>query len=610
MVRNMAKSSYDLKNTFYCSMSTLKHTSRLVWSALFYLALTINLSLCRADGALRSEISPQTGHIDDLFLFTVTFEGPQDRITPQLSAGGDFEVQLLGPKTSVSIINGQVFSRQQFIYQLTPKREGTLQTPEVQAQVNGELLSAPAISVVIKSAASQQSAPTGAGAEQIFMQQTAAPESAYVGQQIVNAITVHTRVNLRGVRIEDDAADGFWQETISDGDNSQQTVNGIEYGTARILRALFALKPGKLPLPARKALVQVPVTKNANPFGNLDPFSDDFFQNFFQRTVIQEKKIISNEISLNVKPLPPIPPELLQFSRGLTIVGETAITANYSEAPLKVGESKNISIVVTSTGHLNPLKAPTLTPPTGMKIYDGQTTVKHDVNQGQLLTQKTFNYSVVPTQPGMLRIPGVSLAYFNPDTGSYKLATTSDIALVVAGNPVSQQIVSSPPSLATSAPAISETPPAKETPQPASAPASALPYLEKTLWESIAERVSIQLGLLALAAAIALMAIVSLFSRMSSSQAPRKSARRKLAKATTLEELEAGVRAWTQSSLKGLRSDATFDEIRAVIRSSGRDHATKLALISVLDQLEVARYAGTKSHSVESLKVALLAALT
>jgi uncharacterized membrane protein YhiD involved in acid resistance len=135
-----------------------------------------------------------------------------------------------------------------------------------------------------------------------------------------------------------------------------------------------------------------------------------------------------------------------------------------------------------------------------------------------------------------------------------------------------------------------------------------MPYLEKTLWESIAERVSIQLGLLALAAAISLLAIGSIFSLISSSQAPRRAALKELAQAATLEELETSVRSWAQSSLKGLRAGATFDEIRAMIRSSGRDQATTLAFISVLDQLEVARYAGTKSYSVDSLKVALMGA--
>jgi hypothetical protein len=579
---------------------------------LLIVASVFPVAPCLAQGVLRSEITPESGHIDDLFIFTVTFEGPQERINPQFQAGGDFEIQLLGPKSSISIINGQVHSRQQFVYQLTPKREGQLKTPEVQAMVDGELLSAPPITVMIKSASAPQAQAPDGNAEQIFMRQTASPVSAYLGEQVVNAITVYTRVNLRGVRIEDDAADGFWQETISDGQNSQKTVNGIEYGSAQILRALFALKTGELRLPTRKAIVQVPVMKRGNPFGNLDPFSDDFFENFFQRTVIQEKKLTSNELSITIKPLPPIPTDLSQFARGLPIVGDTSVTASYSEAPLKVGESKNISILVASTGHLNPLKAPTLIAPPGVKIYDGQTSVKHDTSRGRLLTQKSFNYSVVPTQPGVMRIPGVSIAYFDPESSAYKLATTSDISLVVSGDPLASQGSATPrvTTSSTQKPSAADTrsnPPEQIPAQ--DLPGANMPYAEKTLWEIVSERVSIQLALLVLSAAILVVGILFLLVRSSVSRAPKRQFLQQISQATNLDELETGVRAWAGRTLPTLRPGATFDEIRALIRSTSSNKSTVLTLLAVLDDLEVARYASQSSHSFDGLKRALIEAI-
>jgi hypothetical protein len=444
------------------------------------------------------------------------------------------------------------------------------------------------------------------------MRQTAAPATAYLGEQIVNAITVYTRVNLRGVRIEDDAADGFWQEIISDGHNSQKTVNGVEYGSAQILRALFALKSGELRLPSRKALVQVPVTKRGNPFGSLDPFSDDFFENFFQRTVIQEKKLTSNEVPIIIKPLPPLPAELSQFSRGLPIVGETSVQASYSDTPMKVGESKNISIVVASMGHLNPLKAPALNAPTGIKIYDGQTSVKHDTSQGRLRTQKIFNYSIVPTQPGMMRIPGVSIAYFDPDTAAYKVATTADVSLVVSGDPISNQSATAPRPTSSplpNSPLAQGSASTSESQLEHSAPGASMPYEEKTRWESLSERVSVQLALLAVAAAIVFVGVLSLFVRTSSSRAPTRRLVKQIADATTLDELESGVRTWAVRSLNGLRAGATFDEIRSLIRATGRDKSAAVALLAVLDDLEMARYSGKAHASIESLKKHVLEAI-
>ena len=599
--------SYDQKPMSTSNPKHILPASSAVTRFLIAICVCLLPSLCVAQSSLRSEITPSSGHIDDLFLFTVTFEGPQERVTPQLQAGGDFDVQLLGPKTSVSIINGQIRSRQQYVYQLTPKREGALQTPEVQATVDGQLLSAPPVAVTIKSASAPQAAPGGGNSEQIFMRQTVSPESAYVGQQIVNAITVYTRVNLRGVRIEDDAADGFWQETISDGQNSQKTLNGVEYGSAQILRALFALKAGTLPLPARSALAQVPVTKRANPFGNFDPFNDDFFQNFFQQTVVQEKKLTSNDLSVVIKPLPPIPVELAQFSRGLPVVGDTSISALYSDTPLKVGESKNVSIVISSAGHLNPVKAPQLRAPSGVKIYDGQTSVKRDTGPGSLVTQKAFNYSVVPTQPGMVRIPGVSLAYFDPSTDSYKLITTQDISLVVTGSPAPPF---TSPVISGNQSNLNQT--QSSSSEAASSPpgqGASMPYTEKTILETISERVSIQLALLALAAAIALFSFLMILSRNASSQAPRRETLHRIAKASTPAELESCIRTWAARTLTGLRPGATFDEIRSQIRAASSDASTSLALISILDELEIARYSGTEVGSIEVLRRSLTEAV-
>lgn len=576
-----------------------------ILGALFLLTTS---STTIAQNSLRSEITPSSGHIDDLFLFTITYEGQQERITPQVSAGGDFQVQLLGPKSSISIINGQMFVRQQFVYQLTPKREGTLKTPEVQAIVGGQTLSAAPLAVTIKSSgsATAPSGPQGGQPEQIFMRQSAEPGTAYVGQQIVNAITVYTRVNLRGVRIEDDAADGFWQETISDGNNAQRTVNGVEYGSAQILRAIFALKPGELKIPAREALVQVPVTKKSDPLSSFDPFSDDFFQNFFQRTVIQEKKLTSNELTVLIKPLPPIPPELTRFSSGLTIVGDTSISAVYSDTPIKVGETKNVSIVITSSGHLNPLKSLPLKAPPGVKIYDGQTKVRHDPSSGRLVTEKTFNYSIVPMQPGILRIPGASVTSFDPEIAGYKLSTSSDISLIVLGNPVTNQVSE----VGNSSEIQGATPSLSSSNDAPSEPAGArLPYLDKTTWEALSERVSLPLSLLVLSASVLGVGLLWLWTKGSKGLAPRNQATKLINSARDIDQLENGIRTWAQGHLEGLRPNPTFDEIRSAIRNSAADKSSALSLVAILDEIEISRYGKGNVRHLATLKRDLVEAL-
>lgn len=564
-----------------------------------------------AQPTIQSEITPSTGHIDDLFLFTVTLEGHPERISPQLSAGGDFEIQFLGPKTSISIVNGQMHSRQQFVYQLIPKREGTLKTPEAQVILHGDTIAAKPIPVTIKSLSRSQDTSAPQTGEQIFMRQTLAPTTAFVGQQLVNAITVYTRVNLRGVRIEDDAADGFWQENISDGNNAQRTINGVEYGSAQLLRALFPLRSGELAIPARKAIVQVPVSKRLNPLGNLDPFSDDFFSNFFKRSIIQEKTLASNELSISILPLPAIPNDLQEFVRGVPIVGDTSVSIQFSEAPLNVGESRNLALIVTSTGHLNPIKPPSLIAPPGIKIYNGQNTSQHTQSEGQLITQKTFNYSIVPTEPGIVRIPGISIAFFDPDSKEYKLATTSDLTFVVSGvaAPVNNNnsTYRQGKDAATSAPP--PIPPQQSTTSKDNPGPVLLPYSPPTLLDTVKERVSIQLAILILVAAIILVFLSSILIRISSSKARSKEILQRVAKSADARELEQHIRSWAIETLPGVRDAATFDEIRSLIRSSSQSASTKLIIVSALDELEAIRYAPSSPYAIETIKSSVIQGL-
>ena len=411
----------------------------ILFGAIFWVYFLAALS-CAADPMLRSEISPELGSLDDLYLFTVTLDDYQDRVNPQLSTSADFSVELLGPKTSISIINGAVRSQQAFVYQLTPKRSGNLKTPEAQVAVSGKILSAPPINVSISPMANTQPTDPQAGTtnpppnQQLFMTQTASPEGVYVGQQIVNSIGVFTQVNLKGVRINDDTSDGFWQETISDGQNGQRELNGKEYATIHISRALFPLRPGTLVIPARQGIAQVPVTRQSNPLSGFDPFSADFFDNFFQRTVVQERKMQSNEVTIDAVALPAPPADIKQFLHGLTIVGNTSLSLEYSDTPLNVGESKNITVRIIREGHLNPLKFLPLAPPSGVKVYEGQSLVRHNTHGGKLITEKTFTYSIVPVRSGMLRIPGAALAYFDPYEKKYRVASSKDIVIVSSGS--------------------------------------------------------------------------------------------------------------------------------------------------------------------------------
>ena len=156
-----------------------------------------------AQVSVRTEISPTSGSVDDLFLFTVVVEGSQAASPPLLSGGDDFDLRLLGPRSTISIINGTMHSRVSYVYHLTPKHEGNLSTPRAEVRIDGKAFSAPSVEVPVARGTAHDhkdsSAPAG---NAIFLKQTATPLHVYQGQQIRQAITVYTRVDLSDLNMQ------------------------------------------------------------------------------------------------------------------------------------------------------------------------------------------------------------------------------------------------------------------------------------------------------------------------------------------------------------------------------------------------------------------------
>ncbi len=576
----------------------------LVVRAIFFLLsiLTVTAVPCavskvyaQSSQTLRSEITPTSGALDDLFIFTVTYEGGEQRVTPLLQTNADFEVQLLGPKTSVTIINGALRSQQSFVYQLTPKREGALKTPEVQAVTAQGTLSAPSIAVTISGQGGSRgggthvpSAPTAG--DELFLSQSAAPKEVYLGQQIVNVIGVYSRINLQGVTVDDEVADGFWQEVIADNNSSQKTIRGKDYAALELSRALFPLRAGDLTISPRKGTAKAVTMRRINPGSILDPFSDGFFDSIFQQPVIKDISLSSNSVPIKVKPLPPLPTELAKFSSGVALVGDTSIVMDASAAVMKTGDTKAISVTLRTEGNVNPIKTLPLTAPSGMKLYDAQPQTTHRISNGRLLSERTFKYSLVALQPGTSRIPGVSIAYFDPHTGEHRLATTSDLTILVSGSALN----STRPTADQSQPAASQNGPSTtQNLIPTLPPIPVAPHLsyrEKSFVESITERVSVQLSLLILSAVVAFVGLAALFLSRVRRADRAKGSLNHIATLRDLAGIEAFLRTWLAPRFPSLSQKSSLDELRAVVNASNAEKAHVVSLLALIDDLEMERY--------------------
>lgn len=556
----------------------------------------LNATLVAAQVSARSEVSPQSGNTDEIYTFSVVIEGARSAAAPKLSDAQDFDVRYVGPNSFVSIINGSISARTSHIFQMTPRREGDLLTPSAHVTVAGQSFDLPPLRVRVSKLAPQEEGNSKPGESEIIFRQGATPSSAYEGQQVANTLDLYTAVSLAEVAPFDLASDGFWQESISEGDRAQRTVNGRQYETIQIVKALYPLASGKLIIPSRlfRAKAARPVRhRSSDTFNPFDPFSNDLFDSVLQRVEYQDVTLRSNQIVLDVKPLPPVPADIQPLLGPATIVGNTTLAVDSDVSIARVGDSKTITYHVASEGNLNPLSELTVVAPDGLKVYPERPETKRERRGGKLVLHRYFPFSVVPLKPGFIKIPPMRLAYFNPESGSYEVVSSKEVAFAVQGQSLVSDSGTPNPSLGSPTGPLPTMRPLPIAPN--------LDYEDSTPVERALEAVSLKSALLIVSVLLALGLLLALTSRLRPKPSPEGLSVVDLAQVGSLPELERFLRSLAASRMPSLRGDASFDEIRARVAISVKDADVALAVRLVFDELELLRYGSPGSASSESI---------
>ena len=545
------------------------------------------ISLCEA--RLTLDIAPQTGSLDDDFMFSVTIDGAASSAYPLLGAGDDFSLRLIGPQSSVSIINGKVTQSVTYKYALTPKKTGILETPSAEVEVDGKKLSADALKVELKAAA----ADAPAQPKDVFLRQSASKLEAWLGEQIVRNLELYSRVRVLDPKIEDDSYDGFWNESFEGEKRFERVLGGNRYVVTQIRKALWALRPGDLELSARRLSARIPDTRQrqrAGGFGGFDPFDQGLFDDFFGAMKVREIETASNAPVLHIKPLPPLPHGFADWDMGATLVGRTELGVEYSAQPVKVGQSKTREVTVSSTGNLTSLKRVPVQNSTSFRVYEETPVVSHLENNGILLTRKSMRVSLVTLQPGRITIPALSLGYFDPEEGVYKTASSSEVLFEVM--PGDNQAPSGADTTRDIMPALS-------SPVPVTGGGTAsMVFKDKTVLERLGAGFSASSVALVLAIVVLMGGVIGVFFRSRKLGLPYRQARERVRQARSAGELSSAFRQALCARYHMPDQAAGASDLRLLMGSKlSLDLA--LEVNSILDIFDPALYGGAEMFDQE-----------
>jgi hypothetical protein len=420
---------------------------RLVRSLLAACALLVPLALARvalADVRLDVRTDRTSLSLDDTLTLQVTIQS-QGAVAPkvdmpQLDGFQIVSQQVQQPMQFSFSFGAQAVVQSSTIYTfvLQPVRTGTLVIKSVRAELDGRVQTSRPIQITVTGgpqqpgqppsqaqpgAQNQQNAssPTdGAEVDPIAFVRTVADKTEpYEGEQVTVTVYLYVRERLQSTpNIETEpATDGLWIQDLLPAARTlqptRQVVGNALYAVYLLKRlAAFPLRSGEITIGA--------LSLELDTSSVFDMFAPDRGHKSLKRS--------SQPVVLHVKPLPEAgrPP-------GEVAVGRFQLSTKLDRAQAVTGDAVTLSATVQGKGNLRSvlLKAPVLA---GVDVLQPETKDLVESADDLVGGTREYRWLLVPREPGHLRIPGLSLATFDPVAQRYQHLASEPLALEVVGH--------------------------------------------------------------------------------------------------------------------------------------------------------------------------------
>jgi hypothetical protein len=382
--------------------------------------------------------------------------GQQFRVTYQVNEQGTgfrgpgfkgFTV-LSGPaqssNSSIQIINGSMTQsvNYSFTYFVQADKEGSYSIEPASITVQGKSYKSNAISVqVVKAQANQQqnqqnqqnqgnqrnqqnqqSASAGISGNDLFVKAILSKSEVTQGEHLLVTFKIYTKVNLVGFEdIKFPSFTGFWSSEIKLPEQislKRENVNGVVYQVAELRKnILVPQKSGTLTIDpiTVTSIVQV---RSQGKRKTGDPFFDNFFNDPFFNNSVQnvKKEVKSQPVTIRVKPLP----EAGKPADFAGAVGSFTLKANVDKTKVKANDAINLKVTVSGNGNLELIDKLNIEFPSDFEVYDPKLKDNIATTNAGVSGSRTFEYLIIPRNPGKYTINPVQLSFYNLGTKKYQ----------------------------------------------------------------------------------------------------------------------------------------------------------------------------------------------
>lgn len=352
----------------------------------------------------------------------------------------DFDIYS-GPNQSQSMqyINGNMSQSFSISFLISAKREGKITIGPMQMVVGGQTVQSNPLTVeaVKGNVAPQQqsggsvteedpSFSTKVSGEDVFLRTSVSKTKCYLGEQVTVTQKVYSRLDLRGFQnVKFPSYNGFWSQQLENTNNIQlqiENVDGVNYYVGEFSRTyVFPQRTGQLTIDPTELECVVRKQSNKKPRNIFEQF---FGSGGYEDVVV---KVKSKPIVLNVLSLP----EGNKPAGFLGGVGNFNYKVEASKQNLKANDAFNLKITISGKGNVKLIEPPKLTLPESFESYEPKIT-ESITNAGGVSGTKTYNYLIIPREPGEFTISDLDFSYFDAEKKQYVSIPSPDIKIAVA----------------------------------------------------------------------------------------------------------------------------------------------------------------------------------
>lgn len=249
--------------------------------------------------------------------------------------------------------------------------------------------------------------------------------SVYKGEAVRASIVLYTRTSIAAINnVKLPSFEGFWSQELPAGEDnsSREELNGKVYNTYLLKEyLLYPQQSGALRIePAELTAVAQVVTQSSRGF---DPFFGG------QEIHNVNRKIVTPEITLNVKPLPEGAPSSFNGA-----VGQFTMQGSMPPSKISVNSAASISLSISGRGNLKFIDAPSVAMPESFEIYDTKTSDSIKVSAAGTSGTIKYEYPFVARSSGEFRIAPVEFSFFDPSKQQYVTLSTEPVTLSVTND--------------------------------------------------------------------------------------------------------------------------------------------------------------------------------